>query len=190
MSAVTVILIALVALLAGMGGILDEFQFHQPLVACTLIGLVSGHLVAGIILGGTLQMMALGWANIGAAVAPDAALASVASSILMVLALNGGDVSQKAAIDSAIAAAVPLQTVPDEFLQIGTGKAVKLICQPGVDPLPCVRTVGIQQFTHLPNSSLWSSSLYLKISRMISSTADQDTKISARLKMGKLMMDR
>ena len=108
MSAVTVILIALVALLAGMGGILDEFQFHQPLVACTLIGLVSGHLVAGIVLGGTLQMLALGWANIGAAVAPDAALASVASSILMVLALNGGDVSTKDAIHSAITAAVPL----------------------------------------------------------------------------------
>lgn len=35
-------------------------------------------------------MMALGWANVGAAVAPDAALASVASSIIMVLALNGG----------------------------------------------------------------------------------------------------
>ena len=33
-------------------------------------------------------MIALGWANIGAAVAPDAALASVAAAIIMVL---GGD---------------------------------------------------------------------------------------------------
>ena len=32
-----------------MGGILDEFQFHQPLVTCTLIGLVTGNLEAGII---------------------------------------------------------------------------------------------------------------------------------------------
>ena len=79
MSAITIMLIILVALLAGMEGILDEFQFHQPLVACTLIGLVSGHLSEGIILGGSLQMIALGWANVGAAVAPDAALASVAS---------------------------------------------------------------------------------------------------------------
>ena len=78
MSAITIMLIILVALLAGMEGILDEFQFHQPLVACTLIGLVSGHLSEGIILGGSLQMIALGWANVGAAVAPDAALASVA----------------------------------------------------------------------------------------------------------------
>ena len=79
MSAITIMLIILVALLAGMEGILDEFQFHQPLVACTLIGLVSGHLSEGIILGGSLQMIALGWANVGAAVAPDAALASVAA---------------------------------------------------------------------------------------------------------------
>mgnify|MGYP000348889274 FL=1 len=84
MSAITIMLIILVALLAGMEGILDEFQFHQPLVACTLIGLVSGHLSEGIVLGGSLQMIALGWANVGAAVAPDAALASVASAIIMV----------------------------------------------------------------------------------------------------------
>ena len=91
-----------------MAGILDEWQFHQPLVACTLIGIVTGHPTEGIILGGTLQMMALGWANIGAAVAPDAALASVASSILMVLALNGGTSDSQTAITTAIALAVPL----------------------------------------------------------------------------------
>ena len=107
MSVFTIILIVIVAFLAGMEGVLDQWQFHQPLVACTLIGLVSGHLEAGIILGGTLQMMALGWANVGAAVAPDAALASVASAILMVLALNSG-ADQGQAISTAIAVAVPL----------------------------------------------------------------------------------
>ena len=86
MSVVSIILVIIVAFFAGMEGILDEFQFHQPLVACTLIGLVTGNLEAGIILGGSLQMIALGWANIGAAVAPDAALASVASTIILVLA--------------------------------------------------------------------------------------------------------
>lgn len=34
-------------------------------------------------------MIALGWANIGAAVAPDAALASVASAIILVLGGQG-----------------------------------------------------------------------------------------------------
>ena len=108
MSLITKILIIIIALLAGMEGILDEFQFHQPLVACTLIGLVSGHLTEGIILGGSLQMIALGWANVGAAVAPDAALASVASSIIMVLGLEGGATDVQTAISTAIAVAIPL----------------------------------------------------------------------------------
>lgn len=103
MSVISIILVIFVAFLAGMEGILDEFQFHQPLVACTLIGLVTGNLEAGIVLGGTLQMIALGWANIGAAVAPDAALASVASAIILVL----GDQGVKG-VPSAIAIAVPL----------------------------------------------------------------------------------
>ena len=80
MSVISMVLVVIVAFLAGMEGVLDEFQFHQPLVACTLIGLVTGQLVPCIILGGSLQMIALGWANIGAAVAPDAALAAVASA--------------------------------------------------------------------------------------------------------------
>ena len=103
MSIISIILVVLVDFLAGMEGILDEFQFHQPLVACTLIGLVTGNLEAGIVLGGTLQMIALGWANIGAAVAPDAALASVASAIILVLGGQGVK-----GVPSAIAIAVPL----------------------------------------------------------------------------------
>ncbi len=98
-----IILVIFVAFLAGMGGILDEFQFHQPLVACTLIGLVTGNLIPCLILGGSLQMIALGWANIGAAVAPDAALASVAAAIILVLSGEG-----QSGISSAIAIAIPL----------------------------------------------------------------------------------
>lgn len=97
------ILVVVVAFLAGMEGILDEWQFHQPLVACTLIGLVTGHLDLGVILGGQLQMIALGWANIGAAVAPDAALASVASAIILV---EGGQGT--AGIGTATGIAIPL----------------------------------------------------------------------------------
>lgn len=103
-SIISAILIVVVAFLAGLEGILDQFQFHQPLVACTLIGLVTGNLTAGIVLGGTLQMLALGWANIGAAVAPDAALASVAAAIIMV---KGGDFTPKG-ITFAYSTAIPL----------------------------------------------------------------------------------
>ncbi|MGY0693859.1 PTS mannose/fructose/sorbose transporter subunit IIC [Virgibacillus sp. FSP13] len=103
MTIIQIILIIIVAFLAGMEGILDEFHFHQPIIACTLIGIVTGELTACLILGGTLQLIALGWANIGAAVAPDAALASVASAIILVLGGQG-----EAGVSSAIAIAIPL----------------------------------------------------------------------------------
>ncbi|EHJ55861.1 hypothetical protein HMPREF9318_01181 [Streptococcus urinalis FB127-CNA-2] len=103
-SFISAILVVVVAFFAGLEGILDQFQLHQPLIACTMIGLVTGHLEAGIILGGSLQMIALGWANIGAAVAPDAALASVAAAIIMV---KGGDFNSKG-IAVATATAIPL----------------------------------------------------------------------------------
>ncbi|MBQ4870747.1 PTS mannose/fructose/sorbose transporter subunit IIC [Priestia megaterium] len=103
LNVIQIILVFIIAFVAGVEGILDEFQFHQPLVACTLIGLVTGDLVPCLILGGTLQLIALGWANIGAAVAPDAALASVASAIILVLSGQG-----KEGVASAIAIAVPL----------------------------------------------------------------------------------
>ena len=99
----TWIWIILIAFLAGVEGILDEFQFHQPLIACTLIGLATNQLPACLVLGGTLQMMALGWANIGASVAPDAALASIASSILLVKSGLGVD-----GVAIAIACSIPL----------------------------------------------------------------------------------
>ena len=122
MSIISAVLVVVVAFLAGMGGILDEFQFHQPLVACTLIGLVTGNLEAGIILGGSLQMVALGWANIGAAVAPDAALASVASAII--LALGGQGVK---GVDSAFAIAMPLAVAGLFLTMIARTLAVAIV---------------------------------------------------------------
>ena len=122
MSIISMVLVVVVAFLAGMEGILDEFQFHQPLVACTLIGLVTGNLEAGIILGGSLQMVALGWANIGAAVAPDAALASVASAII--LALGGQGVK---GVDSAFAIAMPLAVAGLFLTMIARTLAVAIV---------------------------------------------------------------
>ncbi|MCY0562605.1 PTS mannose transporter subunit IID [Klebsiella pneumoniae] len=77
-----IVLVFIVACIAGMESVLDEFQFHRPLIACTLIGAVLGDMKTGIIIGGTLEMIALGWMNIGAAVAPDAALASISKQAI------------------------------------------------------------------------------------------------------------
>ena len=100
---IQIILVLIVAFFAGMEGILDEFEFHQPVIACTLIGLVTGTLGPCLVLGGQLQLIAMGWANIGAAVAPDAALASVASAIILVLGGKGQD-----GVSAAIGLAIPL----------------------------------------------------------------------------------
>ena len=98
MGTLTLIGIIIVSLLAGMESVMDEFEFHQPILACSLIGIVAGDPVPCIILGGTLQMIALGWANIGAAVAPDAALA--------IILIQGGQ--GVAGIPTAIGIAIPL----------------------------------------------------------------------------------
>lgn len=64
-------------------GILDQFQFHQPIIACSLIGVMTGHIKECVMLGGVLQLMALGWANVGAAVAPDRLLLLVVSIAIL-----------------------------------------------------------------------------------------------------------
>lgn len=53
-----IVLVFIVACIAGMESVLDEFQFHRPLIACTLIGAVLGDMKTGIIIGGTLEMIA------------------------------------------------------------------------------------------------------------------------------------
>ena len=100
MSTMTLILLFVVACIAGMASVLDEAQFHRPIIACTLTGIVLGDPTTGIILGGTLEMMALGWMNVGAAMAPDAALASTVSTVLVIVGHQS--------IGAGIALAVPL----------------------------------------------------------------------------------
>jgi mannose PTS system EIIC component len=100
MTIMTWVLVVGVAMLAGMGSVLDERQFHQPLVACTLMGCALGHPVTGLVLGGSLQLIALGWMNVGAAMAPDAALASCISAVIVILSHQS--------IAAGIAIAIPL----------------------------------------------------------------------------------
>ena len=100
MSALTFILVVLVAFIAGVASVVDERQFHRPLVACTLMGLALGDPTTGIILGGFLELIALGWMNVGAAMAPDSALASTISAVVVIQGHQN--------IETGIAIAVPL----------------------------------------------------------------------------------
>lgn len=112
LSGVQLIAIFIVSAIAGMGSVFDEFQTHRPLIACTLVGAILGDMTTGIIIGGTLEMIALGWMNIGAAMAPDAALASVISTILVIAGHQS--------IGAGIAIAMPLAAA---------GQVLTIICR-------------------------------------------------------------
>ena len=87
-STIQIILLVIFGCIAGMGSVLDSFQTHRPLIACTVVGIILGDMQTGIILGGTLEMIALGWMNIGAAQSPDSALASIISTILVIVGIT------------------------------------------------------------------------------------------------------
>jgi len=99
-SMVQIILVTLVAFLAGCDAVLDERMFYRPIIACTLTGLALGDPTTGIQVGGSLELLSLGWMNVGAAMAPDAAMASTVSTVIVIA---GGQSHAE-----AIAVAVPL----------------------------------------------------------------------------------
>lgn len=95
--------------ITGAGSVLDEFQTQRPLIACSVMGLILGDPVKGIILGGTLELIALGWMNIGAAQSPDSALASTISTILVIV--GNQSIQKGIAIALPVAAAGQVLTV-------------------------------------------------------------------------------
>ncbi len=100
MGLVTLVLVFLVSFLAGMGSVMDEHQFHRPIIACTLMGLVLGDIKTGIILGGSLELIALGWMVIGAAMPPDCAIASTVATVIVI--------ASGMSVQEGIALAIPL----------------------------------------------------------------------------------
>lgn len=48
------------------------------------MGFALGDPTTGIMLGGALELIALGWMNVGAAMAPDSALASTISALVVI----------------------------------------------------------------------------------------------------------
>ncbi|KRL97673.1 PTS system mannose-specific transporter subunit IIC [Liquorilactobacillus satsumensis DSM 16230 = JCM 12392] len=104
-----IILIFIWSSIVGSGSVLDEFQTHRPLIACSVMGLILGDPAKGLVLGGTLELIALGWMNIGAAQSPDSALASTISTILVIV--GGQSIGKGIAIALPVAAAGQVLTV-------------------------------------------------------------------------------
>lgn len=137
MSAIQLILLLIVAFITGMGSVLDEAQTHRPLVACTLVGLVLGDVTTGVMLGGTLELTALGWMNVGLAMAPDTAIASVISTILVIQ--SGMDPSTGTGIAIALAIAGQALTIfvrtiavffihrADKYAAVGNTRGIEIM---------------------------------------------------------------
>ena len=99
MSALTFILVVLVAFIAGVASVVDERRSTAP-GRLYPDGLCAGDPTTGIMLGGALELIALGWMNVGAAMAPDSALASTISAVVVIQGHQD--------ITTGIAIAVPL----------------------------------------------------------------------------------
>lgn len=163
-STLQIILVFVVACISGMGSILDEWQTHRPLIACTLIGLVLGDLKTGIIVGGSLELLALGWMNIGAALAPDAALASVVSTILVIV--GGQDIA------TAIALAIPLAAAGQVLTYVV--RAITVGFQHAADK--AVETGDLNKLDWLHRSALFLQAMRIAIPALIvAMTAGTDT---------------
>ncbi len=117
MSFIQIILVVIFAALCGASSILDQFEIYRPLVACTVMGIILGHVADGVLLGGSLEMIALGWMNIGAAVSPDPALASIISSILVMTYHQS--IGEGMAIAVPLAAAGQVLTIFARSLAVG-----------------------------------------------------------------------
>ena len=102
-----------------MGSVLDSFQTHRPLIACTVVGLILGDVKTGILLGGTLEMIALGWMNIGAAQSPDSALASIISTILVVVGHRS--------VANGIAIALPVAVAGGMIVVVGYAMVLNMM---------------------------------------------------------------
>lgn len=105
----TIVLVTLIGGLAGVESVLDEWQWHRPLLTSLLVGMAMGDVKTGLLIGGVLELIALGWMNIGAAQSPDTALASVVATILAVR--TGHNVNDAIALAIPVAVAGNLTTV-------------------------------------------------------------------------------
>ena len=99
-NAVQIILVTLVAFLAGCDAVLDERMFYRPIVACTLTGLALGDPTTGIMISDSLVLVSLERLNDRATLALGTAFSTTVSTVIVI----AGGQSQ----GEAIAVAVPL----------------------------------------------------------------------------------
>ena len=100
MTLTTALWLVIVSAIIGMDAAAEEWQMHRPIIAATLVGVVLGDVQQGVMVGAALEMVALGWMTIGAAVPPDPGLASAVAVIMVIIG--------KQNIGTAIGLAIPV----------------------------------------------------------------------------------
>ena len=88
-SGVEVIGIFMVWGIGGMGSVVDEFERDGGLIGCRLVGGILGDMRRGIIMGGSLEMIGVGWMNMGGGMGGEGGVGCVICRIVVI----GGDES-------------------------------------------------------------------------------------------------
>lgn len=103
--------IILLAVIAGIAGIdkrvFGALSFDRPIVLGPLVGLVLGDLKAGLVLGGTLEMIWMGVMRIGGAVPPNIVIGGILGTAFAITSGTG--------IESALLVAVPASLIGSAF---------------------------------------------------------------------------
>lgn len=107
---VKAILLGLVAVVAVVDSrLIGRQNIGRPLILSTLAGLVLGDMKQGIILGASLELMSMGFVDIGAAGPPNMQLGSVIATAFAILS--------GATTEEALSLAIPV-AVAGEFLSV------------------------------------------------------------------------
>lgn len=83
--------------------LLGRLNFERPLIVSTLVGLVLGDVTQGLMIGASLELMALGLVNIGAAAPPDMNMAAIIATAFSILS--------NASAETALTIAVPISVL-------------------------------------------------------------------------------
>lgn len=100
---IQIILVGIVAFIAG----IDQFNFleslYQPIVTGTVIGAILGDVQTGLIVGGTYQLMTIGNMPVGGAQPPNAVIGGIMATVFAV--------SSKLQPEAAVGLAVPFSLI-------------------------------------------------------------------------------
>lgn len=97
------ILIALIGVFCILDSrLLGRLNFERPLIVSTLVGIVLGDIQKGLMVGASLELIALGLVNIGAAAPPDMNMASIIATAFAILSNANAQTALTIAIPIAI----------------------------------------------------------------------------------------